>query len=52
DEDSDLKEGEKKRFRHICSSHPSCCCAVSSSSWNCDGEVLHSPAIERPPLQP
>uniref|UniRef100_A0A2K5D5Z1 Ceramide kinase n=1 Tax=Aotus nancymaae TaxID=37293 RepID=A0A2K5D5Z1_AOTNA len=46
DEDSDLKEGGKKRFGHICSGHPSCCCAVSSSSWNCDGEVLHSPAIE------
>uniref|UniRef100_A0A2K5KD37 DAGKc domain-containing protein n=1 Tax=Colobus angolensis palliatus TaxID=336983 RepID=A0A2K5KD37_COLAP len=46
DEDSDLKEGGKKRFGHICSSHPSCCCAVSNSSWNCDGEVLHSPAIE------
>ncbi|EHH20339.1 hypothetical protein EGK_03171 [Macaca mulatta] len=46
DEDSDLKEEGKKRFGHICSSHPSCCCAVSNSSWNCDGEVLHSPAIE------
>uniref|UniRef100_A0A2I3S1D7 Ceramide kinase n=1 Tax=Pan troglodytes TaxID=9598 RepID=A0A2I3S1D7_PANTR len=46
DEDSDLKEGGKKRFGHICSSHPSCCCTVSNSSWNCDGEVLHSPAIE------
>ncbi|XP_058287206.1 ceramide kinase isoform X3 [Hylobates moloch] len=46
DEDSDLKDSGKKRFGHICSSHPSCCCTVSNSSWNCDGEVLHSPAIE------
>ncbi|XP_012511042.1 PREDICTED: ceramide kinase isoform X1 [Propithecus coquereli] len=46
DEDSDLKEQGKKRFGQICSEHPSCCCPVSSSSWNCDGEVLHSAAIE------
>nr|XP_012612397.1 ceramide kinase [Microcebus murinus] len=46
DEDSDLRERGKARFAHICREHPSCCCEASSSSWNCDGEVLHSAAIE------
>uniref|UniRef100_A0A8C5LAE8 Ceramide kinase n=1 Tax=Jaculus jaculus TaxID=51337 RepID=A0A8C5LAE8_JACJA len=46
DEDSDLKEHGKQRFGQICSDSPACCCPASSSSWNCDGEVLHSPAIE------
>ncbi|KAM6214947.1 ceramide kinase [Rhynchocyon petersi] len=46
DEDSDLREGGKKRFGQLCSHHPACCCPVSNSSWNCDGEVLSSPAIE------
>ncbi|XP_025782290.1 ceramide kinase [Puma concolor] len=46
DEDSDLKERGKTRFGQICSNHPPCCCSVSNSSWNCDGEVLSSSAIE------
>uniref|UniRef100_A0ABI8AB84 DAGKc domain-containing protein n=1 Tax=Felis catus TaxID=9685 RepID=A0ABI8AB84_FELCA len=46
DEDSDLKERGKTRFGQICSDHPPCCCSVSNSSWNCDGEVLSSSAIE------
>lgn len=42
------EEGEpgKQGLGQICSHHPPCCCAVSRSSWNCDGEVLHSPALE------
>lgn len=46
DEDTDLKDRGKARFGHICSDHPSCCCAASSSSWNCDGELLNSSTIE------
>ncbi|XP_062931769.1 ceramide kinase isoform X2 [Cynocephalus volans] len=46
DDDSDLQEEGKKRFGQICSDHRSCCCTVSSSCWNCDGELLHSSAIE------
>ncbi|XP_044633576.2 ceramide kinase isoform X1 [Equus asinus] len=46
DEDRNLKERGKKRFGQICSDHPLCCCTVSNSSWNCDGEILNSPAIE------
>lgn len=46
DDDGDLSKQGKKRFGDICSHPPPCCCAVSSSSWNCDGEILNSPAIE------
>ncbi|XP_003783153.1 ceramide kinase [Otolemur garnettii] len=46
DEDSDLKERGKKRLGQLCGEHCSCCCPVSSSSWNCDGEVLQNTAIE------
>ncbi|XP_063099837.1 ceramide kinase [Cavia porcellus] len=46
EEDSDLTERGKQRFRQICTNSPSCCCAARSSSWNCDGEVLHSPSID------
>ncbi|ELK07536.1 Ceramide kinase [Pteropus alecto] len=46
-EDDDGELGKRgKRFGEICSQHPSCCCPVSRSSWNCDGEILHSSAIE------
>lgn len=46
DEDSDLTERGKQRFGQICTDSPSCCCPANSSSWNCDGEVLHIPSIE------
>ncbi|XP_060044780.1 ceramide kinase isoform X2 [Erinaceus europaeus] len=46
EEDSDLQERGKKRFGQICSDHPPCCCPVTHSSWNCDGEVLNSAALE------
>uniref|UniRef100_G3T7W5 Ceramide kinase n=1 Tax=Loxodonta africana TaxID=9785 RepID=G3T7W5_LOXAF len=46
DEDSDLREGSKKRFGQLCRDHPACCCTASNSSWNCDGEVLSNSAIE------
>ncbi|XP_032738651.1 ceramide kinase isoform X1 [Lontra canadensis] len=46
DEDSDLKERGKARFGPVCSDSPPCCCPVSNSSWNCDGEVLSSSNIE------
>ncbi|XP_023558322.1 ceramide kinase [Octodon degus] len=46
DADSDLAERGKQRFGQICTDSPSCCCPASGSSWNCDGEVLHSPSIE------
>lgn len=47
DEDSSVLGRGKKRLGPLCSEHPtSCCCRASSSSWNCDGEVLSSPAIE------
>ncbi|XP_077025314.1 ceramide kinase isoform X2 [Tamandua tetradactyla] len=46
DEDSDLQDGGKKRLGQICSDRPPCCCSMPSSSWNCDGEVLSSSAIE------
>lgn len=46
DEDSDLKERGKTRFGQICSDRPPCRCPVASSSWNCDGEILSSSAIE------
>uniref|UniRef100_A0A8C6FXW6 Ceramide kinase n=1 Tax=Moschus moschiferus TaxID=68415 RepID=A0A8C6FXW6_MOSMO len=47
DDDSSVLGRGKKRLGQLCSEHPtSCCCRVSSSSWNCDGEVLSSPAIE------
>ncbi|XP_066111149.1 ceramide kinase isoform X1 [Saccopteryx bilineata] len=46
DEDGDPGEQGKKGLGPICSHHSSCCCAISGSSWNCDGEVLNSPAIE------
>uniref|UniRef100_A0A250YFV0 Ceramide kinase n=2 Tax=Castor canadensis TaxID=51338 RepID=A0A250YFV0_CASCN len=46
DEDSDLKEQGKQRFGQICSDSPTCCCSASRGSWNCDGELLRSPAIE------
>lgn len=46
DEDSDLKERGKARFGPVCSDSPPCCCPVSNSSWNCDGEVLSSSSIE------
>uniref|UniRef100_A0A8D2B1I7 Ceramide kinase n=1 Tax=Sciurus vulgaris TaxID=55149 RepID=A0A8D2B1I7_SCIVU len=45
DEDSD-KDGGKQRFGQICSDSPACCCSAPQSSWNCDGEILHSSAIE------
>lgn len=46
DEDNDSKEQEKQKFGKICKDRPSCTCSASRSSWNCDGEVMHSPAIE------
>nr|CAI9693713.1 unnamed protein product [Rangifer tarandus platyrhynchus] len=47
DEDSSVLGRGKKRLGQLCSEHPSaCCCHASSSTWNCDGEVLSSPAIE------
>ncbi|XP_070226249.1 ceramide kinase [Bos mutus] len=47
EEDSSVLGRGKKRLGPLCSEHPaSCCCRSSSSSWNCDGEVLSSPAIE------
>lgn len=46
DEDGDPSARGKQRFGETCSQHSSCCCAVSRSSWNCDGEVLHGAAIE------
>ncbi|XP_074182694.1 ceramide kinase isoform X2 [Rhinolophus sinicus] len=46
DDDGDLSGRGKQRFGRICSHHPSCCCTVSNSSWNCDGEILNSSAIE------
>ncbi|XP_036905213.1 ceramide kinase [Sturnira hondurensis] len=39
-------EQSKPGLGPICS-HPSpCCCSVSSSTWNCDGEMLHGSALE------
>ncbi|DAA29009.1 TPA: ceramide kinase-like [Bos taurus] len=47
EEDSSVLGRGKKRLGPLCSEHPtSCCCRSSRSSWNCDGEVLSSPAIE------
>ncbi|XP_030742014.1 ceramide kinase [Echinops telfairi] len=47
EEDTDLREGGKKRFGQLCrGDHPGCCCPTSSSSWNCDGEVLSTSALE------
>ncbi|XP_065794925.1 ceramide kinase [Muntiacus reevesi] len=47
DEDSSVLGRGKKRLGQLCSEHPSaCCCRTASSAWNCDGEVLSSPAIE------
>lgn len=47
DEDGSVLGRGKKRLGQLCSEHPSaCCCRASSSAWNCDGEVLSSPAIE------
>ncbi|XP_029418249.1 ceramide kinase [Nannospalax galili] len=46
EEDSNLKERGKQRFGHICNDSPMCGLSASSSSWNCDGEILHSPTIE------
>ncbi|KAH0520643.1 Ceramide kinase [Microtus ochrogaster] len=46
DEDNDLKENGKQGFGQICTDSPTCSCSPSRSSWNCDGEILHSPAIE------
>lgn len=46
DDDNDLKELEKQKFGQICKDNPPCTYPTSRSSWNCDGEVLHSPAIE------
>ncbi|ERE86458.1 ceramide kinase-like protein [Cricetulus griseus] len=46
DEDSDLKECGKQGFGQICSDSSSCNYLASRSSWNCDGEILHSSAIE------
>ncbi|XP_026961831.1 ceramide kinase [Sagmatias obliquidens] len=46
DEDGGVRGRGKKRLGQLCSDRPPCCCTVSSSAWNCDGEVLSSPAIE------
>ncbi|EPY87030.1 ceramide kinase [Camelus ferus] len=46
DEDGSVRGRGKKRFGQICSDQPPCCCAAPSSSWNCDGEVLRSPAVD------
>lgn len=46
DEDNDLKELEKQKFGHIRKDKPPCACSAPRSSWNCDGEILHSPSIE------
>lgn len=45
-EDGDLQERAKQRFGPLCSDSPACCRSAAKSSWNCDGEILHSPAIE------
>lgn len=44
--DEEEAEQGKQGLSPICSQHSPCCCAAASSSWNCDGEVLHSPALE------
>ncbi|XP_069855918.1 ceramide kinase isoform X1 [Dipodomys merriami] len=36
----------KQRFGPLCSDSPSCCCAAARGAWNCDGELLHTPALE------
>ncbi|XP_074872023.1 ceramide kinase isoform X2 [Carettochelys insculpta] len=46
DNESDVKDIGKKHFGQFCSDHPACCCNLSNSIWNCDGETLDSLAIE------
>ncbi|KAM4882722.1 ceramide kinase isoform 2-T3 [Thomomys bottae] len=46
DGDKDLREHGKQRFGPLCSDSPDCCCSGSRGAWNCDGELLHSPALE------
>ncbi|XP_058529249.1 ceramide kinase [Ochotona princeps] len=46
EEEGGLQDRSQQRFGSLCSENPRCCREVSRSSWNCDGEVLHSPAIE------
>ncbi|XP_043352325.1 ceramide kinase isoform X2 [Dermochelys coriacea] len=43
---SDVKDVGKKRFGQFCRDQPACCCNLSNSIWNCDGETLDSSAIE------
>ncbi|CAM4477079.1 unnamed protein product [Lepidochelys olivacea] len=42
----DVKDVGKKRFGQFCRDHPACCCNLSNSIWNCDGETLDSSTIE------
>ncbi|XP_005286919.2 ceramide kinase isoform X1 [Chrysemys picta bellii] len=46
DSDNDVKDVGKKRFGQFCRDHPACCCNISNSIWNCDGETLDSSTIE------
>ncbi|XP_039371233.1 ceramide kinase isoform X1 [Mauremys reevesii] len=46
DNDNDVKDVGKKRFGQFCRDHPTCCCNLSNSIWNCDGETLDSSTIE------
>nr|XP_006120479.1 ceramide kinase isoform X1 [Pelodiscus sinensis] len=46
DNDSDVKDIGKRHFSQFCSDHPTCCCTLSNSIWNCDGETLDSLAVE------
>ncbi|XP_065269838.1 ceramide kinase [Emys orbicularis] len=46
DSDNDVKDVGKKRFGQFCRDHPACCCNLSNSIWNCDGETLDSSTIE------
>ncbi|XP_053112947.1 ceramide kinase isoform X2 [Hemicordylus capensis] len=45
DSDNDVKDVQKKRFGHFCRDHPACCCTLSNSTWNCDGETLDSSSV-------
>ncbi|XP_074921088.1 ceramide kinase isoform X3 [Chelonoidis abingdonii] len=46
DSDNDVKDIGKKHFGQFCRDHPACCCNLSNSIWNCDGETLDSSTIE------
>ncbi|XP_015357218.2 ceramide kinase [Marmota marmota marmota] len=46
EEDHTLKDRGKQGLGQICCDNPASCCSAPRSSWNCDGEILHSSAIE------